>query len=160
MSENVPGHVPIQISTNSAQRLVAQGVAVEVQEMLRGSPSGARTQNVPKKPDDVPAPVPKLRIEAVGFGAYYCAAYRRDGWPDVLLDGADGKPERFTSATAAIKAAEMALHFKPAVPADEDILGARRFHEARAAAEAALQIEALGGVVIDGRVIPVEVRRR
>ncbi|MER8615989.1 hypothetical protein NKG99_03910 [Mesorhizobium sp. M1409] len=100
------------------------------------------------------------RIEAISFGTYYCAAYRCDGAPDILLDGADGRPERFTSATAAIKAAELALHFKPAIPADEDILGARQFHEIRAAAEAALQIEALGGVVVDGRVVPVEVRRR
>ncbi|ESY89035.1 hypothetical protein X739_00630 [Mesorhizobium sp. LNHC220B00] len=100
------------------------------------------------------------RIEAISFGAYYCAAYRQDGAPDILLDGADGRPERFASATAAIKAAEMALHFKPVVLADEDLLGARHHHEVRAAAEAALQIEALGGVVIDGRVVPVEVRRR
>ncbi|CAH2399186.1 hypothetical protein [Mesorhizobium ventifaucium] len=101
------------------------------------------------------------RIEAISFGAYYCAAYRRDGAPDVLLDGADGKPERFPSATAAIKAAELALHFKPTTtPADEDLLGARRFHEVRAAAEAALQIDTLGGVVVEGRIIPVEVRRR
>lgn len=103
----------------------------------------------------------EIRIEAIGFGSYYCAAYRRDGVPDVLLDDADGKPERFASATAAIKAAELALHFsRPVEVSDEDILGARRFHEDRAAAEAALQIEALGGVVIDGRVVPVEVRRR
>jgi hypothetical protein len=100
------------------------------------------------------------RIEAISFGTYYCAAYRSEGCPDVLLDGADGKPERFPSATAAVKAAEIALHFKPAAPIDEDVLGAARFHEVRAAADAALQIETLGGVVIDGRVIPVEVRRR
>ncbi|MER8387290.1 hypothetical protein [Mesorhizobium sp. M0968] len=100
------------------------------------------------------------RIEAISFGSYYCAAYRSDGVPDVLLDGADGRPERFASATAAVKAAELALHFKPAEPADEDILGARSFHEVRAAAEIALQIETLGGVVVDGRVVPVEVRRR
>ncbi|MES0168227.1 hypothetical protein NKJ87_19930 [Mesorhizobium sp. M0027] len=101
-----------------------------------------------------------MRIEAIGFGSYYCAAYRRNGCPDVLLDGADGRPERFPSATAAVKAAELALHFKPAVSADEDVLGALRFHEVRAAAEVALQINTLGGVVVDGRVIPVEVRRR
>lgn len=100
------------------------------------------------------------RIEAISFGAYYCAAYRSEGCPDVLLDGADGKPERFPSATAAVKAAELALHFKPVVPVDENDLGARQFHEVRAAADAALQIETLGGVVIDGRVVPVEVRRR
>ncbi|TIM09155.1 hypothetical protein [Mesorhizobium sp.] len=115
-------------------------------------------------PSDVPllggAEMNGTRIEAISFGSYYCAAYRRDGSPDVLLDGADGKPERFPSATAAIKAAELALHFKPATPADEDILGARRFHEVRAAAEAALQIDTLGGVVVDGRVVPVEVRKR
>lgn len=100
------------------------------------------------------------RIEAISFGTYYCAAYRRDGLPDVLLDGADGRPERFSSATAAIKAAETALHFRPDHPVEPDLLGARHHHEVRAAAEAALQIEALGGVVVDGRVVPVEVRRR
>ncbi|TIR34554.1 MAG: hypothetical protein E5X35_07525 [Mesorhizobium sp.] len=107
------------------------------------------------------------RIEAISFGAYYCAAYRRDGAPDVLLDGADGKPERFPSATAAIKAAELALHFKAVVPGEgaeltfaKAALGAEQFHERRAAQEAALQIEMLGGVVVDGRVVPVEVRRR
>ncbi|TPN34779.1 hypothetical protein [Mesorhizobium sp. B1-1-6] len=102
----------------------------------------------------------ETRIEAIGFGAYYCAAYRRDGAPDVLLDDADGKPQRFASATAAIKAAELALHFRPEQPVEPDILGAGSFHEVRAATEAALQIEALGGVVVDGRVVPVEVRRR
>ena len=101
-----------------------------------------------------------LRIEAISFGAYYCAAYRQDGAPDVLLDGADGRPERFPSATAAVKAAELAQHFKPVVRTDKDVLGVSRFHEDRAAAQVALQIEALGGVVVDGRVVPVEVRRR
>ncbi|RWO23348.1 hypothetical protein [Mesorhizobium sp.] len=115
-------------------------------------------------PSDVPqfggVDMTGTRIEAISFGTYYCAAYRRDGTPDILLDGADGKPERFPSATAAIKAAELALHFRPATPAEEDVLGARRFHEVRAAAEVALQIDTLGGVVVDGRVVPVEVRRR
>lgn len=116
----------------------------------------------PKKVPQMGAPdMTGTRIEAISFGSYYCAAYRRDGAPDILLDGADGRPERFPSATAAVKAAELALHFKPAVSAaDEDVLGARRFHEVRAAAEVALQIDTLGGVVVDGRVIPVEVRRR
>ncbi len=160
MSDDVPAAVPTQFSTNSTQRLVAQGIEAEARELLRDAPSPLRTQNVPKSLESVPTSVPKLRIEAIGFGAYYCAAYRRDGCPDVLLDDADGRPERFASATAAIKAAELALHFRPDQPIEADILGARRFHEARAAAEAALQIEALGGVVVDGRVVPVEVRRR
>lgn len=154
--------VPNQFATTYAQRLVAQGLAEEARKMADEPLSRFRTQNVPKSSENVPGDVPKLRIEPIGFGAYYCAAYRREGYPDVLLDGADGKPERFPSATAAIKAAEMALHFNsPKLEiTEEDLLGAGRFHEIRAAAEAALQIEALGGVVVDGRVIPVEVRRR
>lgn len=150
----------MQISANPTQRLVAQGVEANVQEMLREPSSAVPYPNVPKTPENVPRDVPSLRIEAIGFGAHYCAAYKRDGGPDILLDGADGRPERFPSATAAVKAAELALHFKPAVLVDEDVLEARRFHEVRAAAEVALQIDTLGGVVIDGRVVPVEVRKR
>jgi len=117
--------------------------------------------NVPKTPENVPCSAPQsCRVEAISFGSYYCAAYRRDGHPDILLDDASGKPERFPSATAAVKAAKLARHFKPAAPVDEDLLGARRFHEVRAAAEVSLQIETLGGVVVDGRLVPVEVRRR
>ncbi|MGX9145918.1 hypothetical protein [Mesorhizobium sp. 128a] len=101
-----------------------------------------------------------FRIEAIAIGNSYVAAYRRAGEPDQLLDGADGKPERFASAFDAVRAAKAALVFKPPTETEEDLLGSRRFHEARAAAEAALQIETLGGVVIDGRVIPVEVRKR
>lgn len=153
-------NVPVHISRKSTERLVAQRIAGEVGKTHRDPFSPPSYPNVPKTAENVPTPVPSLRIEAIGFGAYYCAAYRRDGSPDVLLDGADGRPERFPSATAAVKAAELALHFKPAAPAVGDLLGAKRFHEVRAAAEAALQIEALGGVVVDGRVVPVEVRRR
>ncbi|TPM19792.1 hypothetical protein [Mesorhizobium sp. B2-3-6] len=160
MSKDVPFDVPSHISAPSKQSLAAQGLAVDAREMRREASSRSRTQNVPKTPENVPCPVPPLRVEAIGFGAYYCAAYRRDGAPDILLDGADGKPQRFASATAAVKAAKLALHFRPDQPVAPDVLGAKRFHEHRAAEQAALQIEALGGVVVDGRVVPVEVRRR
>lgn len=154
MSENVP---PLALSPDAPQTLDEQGVEAFTRPTLAELIAAEMS---PPVPVNVPPSVPPQRIEAIGFGAYYCAAYRRDGAPDVLLDDADGRPQRFTSATAAIKAAEIALHFKPAAPTDEDILGARHFHEARAAAEVALQIEALGGVVVDGRIVPVEVRRR
>ncbi|TPJ60841.1 hypothetical protein [Mesorhizobium sp. B2-6-1] len=160
MSKDVPINVPSHISAISKQSLAVQRIVGDAQDVLRGPPSRPCTQNVPKTPENVPCPVPPLRVEAIGFGAYYCAAYRRDGAPDILLDGADGKPQRFASATAAVKAAKLALHFRPDQPAAPDVLGAKRFHEHRAAEQAALQIEALGGVVVDGRVVPVEVRRR
>ncbi|MBE1208130.1 hypothetical protein [Aminobacter carboxidus] len=50
-----------------------------------------------------------LRVEAIGFPGYYCAVYRRDGIPDRLLDGADGRPEQFPSAWAAVQAGKAAL---------------------------------------------------
>lgn len=155
-----PTPYPRARNANLTQSLAPQGVALNFERTGGEAITEAPYPNVPKSLENVPTSVPKLRIEAIGFGAYYCAAYRRDGCPDVLLDGADGKPQRFASATAAIKAAELALHFRPEQPVDADVLGARRFHEDRAAAEAALQIEALGGVVVDGRIVPVEVRRR
>lgn len=158
MSKNVP---PIGRTDYTTQSLTQQGVAADIEGNRR---EPATLRNVPFCPqiskNVPPVCTPLFRIEAIGFGAYYCAAYRRHGAPDVLLDDADGKPQRFASATAAIKAAELALHFKPAVMIEEDDLGAGRFHEVRAAAAAALEIETLGGVVVDGRVVPVEVRKR
>lgn len=156
-----PALSPAPVSDDITQNLGAQGVAPIFRHGEDEPITEEMYPDVPKTPKNVPVDVPhSSRIEAISFGAYYCAAYRRDGCPDVLLDGADGRPERFPSATAAIKAAELALHFKPPVVADDDLLGARRFHEVRAAAEVALQIDTLGGIVVDGRVIPVEVRRR
>lgn len=44
----------------------------------------------------------EIRVEAVCFGAHYCAVFRENGKPDQLLDGPDGKPLKFTSAFDAI----------------------------------------------------------
>ncbi len=49
-----------------------------------------------------------IRVEAVCFGAHYCAVFREDGRPDQLLDGPDGKPLKFTSAFDAIMAGKRA----------------------------------------------------
>ncbi|TPL40676.1 hypothetical protein [Mesorhizobium sp. B2-4-6] len=102
----------------------------------------------------------ETRVEAIAIGSHYVAAYRRTGQPDQLLDGADGKPQRFASASDAIRAARGALVFRRPAEIVGDILGADRHHEVRAAREVELQLDTFGGVVIDGRVVPVEVRRK
>lgn len=103
-----------------------------------------------------------LRVEAVGFPDHYCAVYRRDGCPDIMLDGPDGRPRRFPSAYSAIAAAraELLADRSSASPTDQELFGADRWHIERAATVAADQLAVLGGVVVDGRVIPVERRRR
>jgi hypothetical protein len=154
VSENVP---PLDLR----QTVAAQGVARSGDSPVAERLSAEMSPNVPVCGKNVPPSVPLgARIEAVAIGPYYVAAYRREGCADVLLDGPDGKPERFASAFDAVKAAKLALVFKPTVIEREHDLGARHHHEVRAAQHAALQIETLGGVVVDGRVVPVEVRRR
>jgi hypothetical protein len=46
----------------------------------------------------------EVRVESLSFGSYYCAVIRRPGKPDELLDGVDGRPIRYPSASAAIRA--------------------------------------------------------
>jgi hypothetical protein len=101
-----------------------------------------------------------LRIEAIGFPDHYCPVYRRDGSPDIMLDGPDGRPRRFTSAFAAINAAKLELVVSPRAADPVPDIGSDRWHLDRAAEAAAEQIEALGGIVVSGRIIPVERRRR
>lgn len=103
-----------------------------------------------------------LRIESVPFRDHYLAVYRRPGRPDEILDGDDGKPRRFPSATAAIAAAKLALTFVRSTrePKVEDLLGTATWHEDRAATAVSQQLDALGGIVVRGRLIPVERRRR
>jgi len=52
---------------------------------------------------------PEIRVEALSFGAYYVAVLRRPGEPDEIIDGPDGKPLRFDSASEAIRAGKAKL---------------------------------------------------
>lgn len=103
-----------------------------------------------------------LCIVSMPLRDYYVAVYRKAGQPDRILDGDDGKPRQFPSATAAISAGRLALVFnRPSLqPSEEGMLGVGTWHEDRAASVAAGQIEALGGIIVNGRVVPVERRRR
>ncbi|WP_164748412.1 hypothetical protein, partial [Mesorhizobium sp. M1A.F.Ca.IN.022.05.2.1] len=56
-----------------------------------------------------PSVPPEIRVEALSFGTYYVAVFRRDGQPDETLDGPDGKPLRFGSASEAIRAGKAKL---------------------------------------------------
>jgi molybdopterin/thiamine biosynthesis adenylyltransferase len=51
----------------------------------------------------------EIRVEALPFGDHYLAVFRETGTTDVILDGPDGRPQRFTSAYAAITAGKATL---------------------------------------------------
>lgn len=50
-----------------------------------------------------------IRVEALPFGDHYFAVVRRPGKPDDIIDGPDGKPKRFDTAYAAIRAGRALL---------------------------------------------------
>ena len=90
------------------------------------------------------------------MGDAYFAVYRQDGVPDRVLDGADGRPRRFASATAAINAGRLELLIPGRA---EQSPAASDWHVRRLSQEAETQIDTFGGVIIRGRVVPVERRR-
>ncbi|TIU02317.1 MAG: hypothetical protein E5W43_00810 [Mesorhizobium sp.] len=51
----------------------------------------------------------EIRVEALPFGDHYFAVVRRPGKPDDIIDGPDGKPKRFDTAYAAIRAGKALL---------------------------------------------------
>ncbi|TJV51141.1 MAG: hypothetical protein E5Y01_16265 [Mesorhizobium sp.] len=51
----------------------------------------------------------EIRVEALPFGDHYFAVLRQAGKPDDIIDGPDGKPQRFATAYAAIRAGKAKL---------------------------------------------------
>lgn len=51
----------------------------------------------------------ETRVEALPFGNHYFAVLRRPGEPDDIIDDTDGKPKRFDTAYAAIRAGKALL---------------------------------------------------
>jgi len=72
--------------------------------------AGVATVLSPLSPHFVPPLSPhEIRVEALSFGSYYVAVFRQDGQSDETLDGPNGKPQRFGSASDAIRAGKAKL---------------------------------------------------
>ncbi|RUV23457.1 MULTISPECIES: hypothetical protein [unclassified Mesorhizobium] len=100
MSENVPPY-------KNAETLATEGFEVHAPARADTSFTAKMYPPVPGfVPPDVP---PEIRVEALSFGAYYLAVLRQEGQPDDILDGPDGKPQRFDSASHAIRAGKARL---------------------------------------------------
>lgn len=109
-----------------------------------------------------------VRIEIVTLGDHYCAVFRRPGKPDEFLVDERGRPQRFASASVALRQGRKALVITDApaiVPAVDDVLGIRAW---RAAKNADLKAErdrvfgtsAPASIERNGRTIMVQRKRR
>lgn len=102
------------------------------------------------------------------LGEDHCAIFRRPGQPDEFLVDKDGRPQRFASASVALRQGRKALAVAdapPTVSAGEDILGIRAW---RAAKDTVLQEErdrvfgaaSLATIERNGRTITIQRRKR
>lgn len=109
-----------------------------------------------------------VRVEIVVLGDDYCAVFRRPGQPDEFLVDERGRPQRFASASVALRQGRKAMVIAdaPAIaPAVADVLGIRAW---RAAKDADLKAErdrvfgtsAPASIKRDGRTILIQRKRR
>jgi len=109
-----------------------------------------------------------VRVDIVILGDDYCAIFRRPGEPDEFLVDERGRPQRFASASVALRQGRKALTISstPAIaPTVADVLGIRAW---RAAKDADLKAErdrvfgtsAPASIERNGRSITVQRKRR
>lgn len=105
------------------------------------------------------------RVEIVILGDDYCAVFRRPGQPDEFLVDERGRPQRFASASVALRQGRKAMVIADASAIAPDVLGIRAW---RAAKNADLKAErdrvfgtsAPASIERDGRTITVQRKRR
>lgn len=71
------------------------------------------------------------------IGDDHFAVVKEAGKPDMILDGADGRPERFQTAYAALSAAKKEIGAVEPVPIEDGIMAWRRDRDRRLAEERA-----------------------
>lgn len=108
-----------------------------------------------------------VRVDVVALGDHYCAVFRRPGEPDKFLVDDRGRPQRFASASVAMRQGRKALAIENApamAPTDSDILGARSWRATKDA-ELAAELERVFGpekrktIERGGRTVIIERRR-
>lgn len=109
-----------------------------------------------------------LRVETIAIGDRYCAVFRRPGQPDELLVDELGRPQKFATASIALRQGRKAVAIEkvPAIaPADDDVLGVRSWRAEKDAELAAERERVFGpdkrkSIERGGRTVVVIERRR
>lgn len=107
-----------------------------------------------------------VRVETVAIGPHYCAVFRTAGKPDEFLVDADGKPQRFATASLALRHGRKAVAATKTAPTPEaDPFGIRTWRAERDAdlkAERERVFGTSGPVTLErgGRTVVIERRRR
>lgn len=108
-----------------------------------------------------------VRVDVVALGDEYCAVFRRPGQPDEFLVDERGRPQKFASASVAMRQGRKAIAIEnpPAMaPSDEDFLGARSWRAGKDAELAAERERVFGAdkrktIERGGRTVIIERRR-
>lgn len=112
-------------------------------------------------------PAVNVRVDVVALGDEYCAIFRRPGRPDEFLVDDRGRPQKFASASVAIRQGRKSLVVAdaPAVaPTDDDVLGIRSWRADKDAELAAERERVFGqdkpkSIERGGRTVIIECRR-
>ena len=108
------------------------------------------------------------RVETVAFADHYCVVFRRDGQPDEFLVDEKGRPQKFATASVALRQGRKALAKNQApspTAEDRDEFGTRAW---RAAKDAELKAERdrvfgvrpTSTIERNGRTVIIERKRR
>lgn len=108
-----------------------------------------------------------VRVDVVALGDRYCAIFRRPGQPDEFLVDELGRPQKFASASVALRQGrkKIGVERTPAtVPADDDVIGVRAWRAAKDQELAAEQERVFGPekrktIERGGRTVVIERRR-
>lgn len=107
-----------------------------------------------------------VSVDVVALGDDYCAVFRRPGKPDEFLVDDRGRPQKFASASAAMRNGRKALagEAAAATPARDDELGVRGWRAAKDAELAAERERVFGPdkrktIERGGRTVIIERRR-